>query len=230
MRLVPAILSWDGNLGLKGVLDTRGGPAVDIPVADGGIVMDSDTPDEYNALLERYERRDVPTDEECQAVIDISGMPPDRVRHGQAVAQVAVSIARKLQQAGHRIDIDSIRSAALLHDIAKGKSRHDTAGGDLLRDMGFERIGDIVGLHTDLDGLPVSEPPLETRVVFLADKFVKGDRVVTLEERYRISQEQYARDADIEAHIKRRKERALQVKKDIERLAGCPLEDLLVFP
>jgi hypothetical protein len=93
--------------------------------------------------------------------------------------------------------------------------------------MGFDRLAEIVGIHTDLGGGPLNAVSLPAKVVYLADKYVRLDRIVNIDERYRISQKQYDKDPDIEKHVLVRKERALQVKQEIESLIGTPLEHIV---
>lgn len=53
----------------------------------------------------------------------------------------------------------------------------------LPRQLGFEKVGDIVAVHSDLAGGKVALS-MESKVVYLADKFVEGERIVSLYERY----------------------------------------------
>ena len=78
----------------------------------------------------------------------------------------------------------------MLHDIAKGQRKHDIAGGKILRELGFGKVGDIVAVHSDLAG-GNTRLSLETKIVYLADKLVEGERLVSLEERYRSSRQRF---------------------------------------
>jgi molybdenum cofactor cytidylyltransferase len=54
--LVPEILGWAGEGGLKAVLKANERLALDIPVPDSNILFDIDTPEDYARLLERFGR------------------------------------------------------------------------------------------------------------------------------------------------------------------------------
>ena len=60
------------------------------------------------------------------------------------VADVADDIGQALVSSFINLDMEAIRSGALLHDILKGKPDHAAAGSRLLSKMGFNGIADIV--------------------------------------------------------------------------------------
>ncbi len=226
-ELLPDIADYKGGGGLRAALAGYEDIAIDVPVADGGILLDIDTPQDYEAVINRFNNYYIPTAEECEAIFEITGTSRDRISHGRATSRVAGAIGQALREAGQEVDIGLIMASALLHDIAKGKPRHDETGGEILRGMGFDLAADIVGVHTDLAGKLPDDVPLSTKIVYLADKYVRGDTVVDLETRYQISREQYGKDPDIEKHVLLRKERALRTRQEIESLISTPLERIV---
>jgi molybdenum cofactor cytidylyltransferase len=221
-ELTGDILGWDKNGGLAAVLKTREKRAMEVPVTDSFILCDIDTPEDYKALRARFRRYEVPTEEECQAIIDIYQMPPEKIRHCQKTADAAVAIGRALESAGHKVDVEAVCIAAKLHDIAKGKHKHDAEGGKLLRKLGFGKVGDIVGVHSDLTGGD-KNLPLEHKIVYLADKFIGGEKLVSLEERY--DHPDFPPEA--QAAVSERLKVAVEVKEELEKLIGRPLEAIL---
>jgi putative nucleotidyltransferase with HDIG domain len=226
-NISPAILSWDKGGSLKAVLDSHKKLALEISVPDSNVLLDIDSQDDYAALLTRFQSYEVPTDEECDVILnDICAPTPDIIRHCLKVSEVAAAIGRALNASGCKVDVEMVRMAARLHDIAKGQRKHDIAGGRILRDLDFGRVGDIVGVHTDLSGRNTGIS-LEAKIVYLADKFVEGERLVSIEERYRSSRRQFGLSPEIEKRIERRKQRALRVKKELENLLGGSLESVI---
>jgi molybdenum cofactor cytidylyltransferase len=220
--LIIAILGWGENGGLKAVLQAQEKLAREIPVADSNILFDIDTPEDYQLLLERYKRYEVPTDEECDVILkEICKVAPDRMRHSFKVSGVAVAIGEAMITAGHKVDIDLVRTAALLHDIAKGQKKHDIAGGKILRELGFDKVGDIVAVHSDLAGGDLSLP-LEAKIVYISDKFVGGEKVVSIEERY--NHPDWV--PEMRKFALERMKVALVVKKELENLLGYRLEKM----
>lgn len=50
-EVLPSILAYDGDMGLKGALDGLKQEIIKVPVPDEGILYDADTPDDYKNLL-----------------------------------------------------------------------------------------------------------------------------------------------------------------------------------
>lgn len=225
--LAPDILGWGKGGGLKAVLQTHQDLALEVPVPDSFIRLDIDTPEDYAALLKRLERYDIPTDEEADVILhDICRVAPERIRHNEAVAGAAVAIGEALHAAGHGVDVEAVRLAARLHDIAKGQRQHDIVGGNILRELGFGGVADIVGVHSDLAGGDTGLS-LEAKVVYIADKLIMGENQVTLEERYDSANRRFAVTPEIEAAINARLEVARVVKRDLENLIGRSLDEVI---
>ena len=56
-RILDQILSYEGDCGLKGALDALGLAIATIPVDDPGILLDADTPEDYERLKELFQAR-----------------------------------------------------------------------------------------------------------------------------------------------------------------------------
>ncbi len=125
----------------------------------------------------------VPSGEECIKLMDDLGTPENVISHGKAVCKKALEIAIKQMSKGVNLDLNLIRAAALLHDIAKLKDRHALTGAKYLLEKGYPSVAAIVGDHMTL--LPEEEERVsEKTVVLLADKFIKDTEEVSLEERF----------------------------------------------
>ena len=131
----------------------------------------------------------IPSREECLSLMGRYGMLENIVSHSLEVAKVALFISIELNKKGQSIDLDLVEAASLLHDLAKTeclKTRDDHAqtGSQLLKGMGYEKVGDVVAHHIWLgkEGDPSSVS--EEEIVNYADKRVMHDRIVSLEERF----------------------------------------------
>jgi molybdenum cofactor cytidylyltransferase len=225
--LIPAILGWEKKGGLKAVLKSEEKSAREVPVPDSFILFDIDTPDDYAALLKRYQCYEVPTDEECNVILkDICKVTSDRISHCQKVAKAAAAIGRALNESGHKVDVEIVRQAAMLHDISKGQRKHDIEGGKILRELGFGKVGDIVAVHSDLAG-GNARLPLEAKIVYLADKLVEGEKLVSLEERYSSSKRRFGLTPEIQGAIEERLKVAQHIKRELESLIGRALESVI---
>lgn len=226
--LIPPLLQWKQDGGLKAFLNSCRELALEVPVCDCNTLFDIDAADDLQEALERLRRYDVPTEEECDVIMNvIYPMSLPVRRHCMKVAEVAMVIGSRLQQRGRKIDLEMIRAAAMLHDLAKGMPDHDREADRMLHDMGFGKVGDLVAEHTDLKNAD-SQTTLEEKIVYLADKFVDGDNVVSLDKRYRTRDRRFAVTPEIEAKILQRKARALKVNREMEQILGYTL-DVKIF-
>jgi putative nucleotidyltransferase with HDIG domain len=169
--------------------------------------------EENNITVEEAGRMpvDFPDEEECFRLFREKGTPQTVIDHCQAVAYKAAEIASVFAKQGIGINGDLVYIAALLHDIAKGCTRHAKTGADWMRAEGYPKVADIITLHEDLP-----EPAAfdEAAVVYLADKLVMGTVGVSLEERFTRSREKCHDPAARSAHEKRFRQ-ALRLREQI---------------
>jgi CTP:molybdopterin cytidylyltransferase MocA/HD superfamily phosphohydrolase YqeK len=226
-QLVEGILRWKKEGGLKAFLNSQKELALEVNVPDRNILFDIDTPDDLKEAQERLENIDVPTKEECEIITEMIHLMPSPVRrHCEKVTEVAIAIGRKLQQCGQMIEMDMVQAGAMLHDIAKGMPDHEKQACRMLHEMGFGPVGDLVADHTELKNAN-EKTSLEEKIIYLADKFVEEDHIVSLEERYRTRDRSFIATAEIKNKILQRKARALTVERELEEIIGSPLEDII---
>jgi putative nucleotidyltransferase with HDIG domain len=218
---------------LEAVSDIVSGPlsavlarhtAVEVCVADEAIHIDMDSPADYANQLVMAARRDIPTIAECKAILATRGVASNVTRHCRKVADVATVIAEALVDRGVELDRDLIVAGALLHDIAKGQPGHAQAGADLLRSMEFPRVAEIVASHMELS--QVREVIGELEIVFLADKLVRGEAYVGLDERFRAALARFQDDPEALAAARRRLAVAQALAVRIEARLDRPIEEV----
>ncbi|MBR5094327.1 MAG: HD domain-containing protein, partial [Oscillospiraceae bacterium] len=108
--------------------------------------------------------------------------------------------------------------AALLHDIARDRPAHPETAAVWLRELGYPEVAGIVRQHHD----PESRELDEAALVFIADKAVRGDKRVSIDERFGASLAKCA-DAQARAAHRRRWESAKRIQNEINRLCGAEL-------
>jgi hypothetical protein len=92
--------------------------------------------------------------------------------------------------------------------------------------MGFGKIGEIVAVHADLpEGGPALT--LESKIVYLADKYVAGEKRVSLEERFANSLRRFGRDVGARSNIEKRRAKALALKAEIEAMLPGKIRDII---
>jgi putative nucleotidyltransferase with HDIG domain len=212
----------DGATGpLSDLLARHENEAINLLVADHGIHMDMDTPADYDALCAGAACRDIPTRAECEAILAIQSVAPSQVRHSRRVTEVAERIALALARSGLPLNVELVRAGALLHDLAKGQPNHAAVGAEILRSMDFPRVATVVGAHTQLD---FSGGQLDERaIVYLADKLVRGDSVVTLEQRFQPALARFSDNPPALHAVQSRMAIAQAVAQAVETQLGVPI-------
>ncbi len=223
--LFQPLLEWPGDGDLKSALGGAQGNALEVNVADRFINSDLDSPADYQRLQEDYRSYTVPSKEECRVVMEeIAKLPEGLMRHSRKVAEVARELGEGLEQAGQKMDLAALEAGALCHDLAKGRPDHEREGAGFLRRMGFEAIAPLVAAHADLQAS--GEPSLEAKLVFLADKLVMGDRLVSLDERFSEAMQRFGSDPAAAEDIRRKWSIARTAQNEIEMLLKRPMESV----
>ena len=228
--LIPATylkenLSPDHPGGLHAFLGRYEPNTIDVDVPDENILLDCDTPSDYRILVERWSRESIPTEAECEAVFSRFKVSGQVIAHSRVVAELARMLAVLLNCAGLSLDLPLILAAGRLHDIARGQPDHAGAGSKLIAQMGYPRVGAVVAKHMDIQSHGPSVD--ETDLIYLADKCVEEDRLVSLEERFKRSISRYADRPDILKKIIRRFEEAQNIGKRIEAFLGRPVDNMI---
>ncbi len=133
---------------------------------------------------------------------------------------MATALGLALNKAGVQLDTCLVRAAGLVHDIAKGRRHHASAGAALVRGFGFPRVAEVVARHMTIDFDGSLD---EGAVLYLADKLIQGEERVRLEERFAPAMARFASDPDALAGVKRRYADARAIWSAVEAHTG-PLE------
>ena len=223
-RLIPEILAWKGDGGLRALLAHHEEGARVIEVPDGGISLDMDTPEDHALLNLMAEREDIPSEQECLAFHDLFDSPQKVREHCFVVAKVAGVLAERLRGV-HPVDPPLLMAAAQLHDMARTLPNHAEEAARALEAWGFPEPADLVRHHMDL---PENEPQLSGRsLLYLADKITSGNRVVELDQKSismgkRLSNDPHALEAALW-----RLRKAMDTASAFEKTTGTRLEEAL---
>jgi CTP:molybdopterin cytidylyltransferase MocA len=225
--LKETILSHGGGGGLGTLLRRFDATALDLQVADEGVLLDADTPDDFQRLEARLAASDRLTEDECRVLMKkVSKLPGPLIDHCHRVASVAAALARSVNAGGGTLDINLVQSAARVHDVARMEKNHAAAGARLLHAMGFPAMAALVASHMDIR-LSRDSPVDEAQIVHLADKLVAGTRLVSLKQRFDAKLKKYGHDPTIAADIHRRRRAALSIQSKVEYLSGRTIGQLL---
>ncbi len=214
-----AILRSNGEGGLKRILKEYSGDSIHVPVFDKAVLMDMDTKEDYEKLL-GYFNAAAPDLEECYSILDIYNVPDNIKRHCSKVSEVSAGIFRSLDNAGYELNECALKAAAMLHDIAKMEENHARTGENILKEMGYGKVGSIIGSHTDIE---VADDPgriTEAEILYLADKLVREDEVISIEERFKLSLNHYKDSPEVLRKIENRRDATYKIIKKIAAATG----------
>lgn len=214
-----AILKSNGEGGLKSILAGYAHDSIHVPVADKAVLMDMDTKADYEALLGYYNKAAAPDREESCSIWEIYRVSADIARHCRKVEEVSTEILNSLESAGCGLDESALRAAAMLHDIVKSEKKHARAGERILQGMGYDKVGAIVGSHTDIK-VKEEEAITEAEILYLADKLVKEDKLVSIEQRFNYSLHKYKDSPEALMKIVNRRDAAYKIIEKIETITG----------
>jgi molybdenum cofactor cytidylyltransferase len=223
------LMQWGGNGGLKSFLEQYDPISFDVPVFDESILMDMDTPEHYGQVVARYGSRDIPSKAECLAIM-ASRFSADHpvLKHSRVVARVARILGEKIAHTGCKMNVNLVEACGYLHDIGKGQKRHAKVGAQLLKNMGYPNIADIIAVHIDLSFVDEGKIT-EKEVIYLADKLTQGESVLELEKRLESKLNQLADNSEGQMAAEKRIRTAMQIQHAIEKIIGENINDLIAL-
>ncbi len=185
------------------------------------------------ALCRADVSRPVPDDEACFALWDKYGMLPNIRRHSLLVAHVATALARRAAQAGLAVNVPEVRASGLLHDIAKtycvryGGSHAQLGAAWTVAETGNRAVAQGVMLHVWWpwplpEGADACILPI---FVMYADKRIRHDSCVTLEERYDDLRLRYGSTEDAREGIARAYRQGKTIERVLEAQLGWSLHE-----
>jgi putative nucleotidyltransferase with HDIG domain len=166
--------------------------------------------------------------EDALYLLSLLRVPDQVVRHCQTVAAVAEALVEALKPYVPCLDVDLVRAAGLLHDLAKAKPKHAVVAQHILSNLGLTRLGEVVGAHMVLPPEQSSTPSVtEEQVVYLADKLVIEDRVAGFEERAARAVSKRGLDPATMEGVRTRMRTAQIIQEKIETILQRSLGDVL---
>jgi uncharacterized protein len=173
----------------------------------------------------------IPDRNDCFRLMCETQMLEHIVAHSLQVCRVGVGLADHLKLQGIDLDGRLVQAAALLHDITKTRSfeteeNHALTGGQLLTDLGYGEVGNLVRQHVRLDQYFFQADPGEVGIINYADKRVLHDRVVSLDERMNYILDRYGKNPELQQKIQMLVGKTKALEKSIFSHLPFPPNDL----
>lgn len=140
----------------------------------------------------------LPSREQALNFLRESGCSQNVIKHCEAVAELALEIAKKCVEKGLNVNLELVEIGALLHDIGRAKTHsvhHAVAGAQIAKALGLpEPVIAIIKRHVG-GGITAEEAKklgwpkdvytpqtIEEKIVAYADKLIEGSKRVPIEE------------------------------------------------
>lgn len=154
---------------------------------------------------------------------------PDHVKaHCRAVAETALKLGEALNEHGYSLDLALIEGAGLAHDVARTSEEHWKVGADALAALGYHDEADIIRVHMFYSPFNHVEKLNECDMVCLADRLVKEDKYVGLDERIEYILNKAPDKPEIVANIMARKAETEKLLSNIAGVIGQTVDSLFL--
>jgi len=223
--LAEEILNTNPEGGLKELFNKHKKQWHYVQVTDRGILLDMDTKEDFQVLLDHISVYPCPDYQECMEILKLCKVNRDVINHMKSVAQFAKKISFLLNKKGLNLDLNLnyVYAGALLHDVAKGKKDHAEQGAKVVEDFGYKCLMEIINEHMELK---TRFRIGEKEVVYLCDKLIKERTLITLKERFAEAIVRYEDMPHILENVNKKYLDAKMIKKSIEEILGISIETL----
>ncbi len=173
----------------------------------------------------------VPSDEQCADLWTRYEMFDNIAAHSHEVARIATFLAEKAKQVGMNVHVQTVRSSALLHDIAKsycikhGGSHSQLGGGWVAEAIGNPAIASGVTHHVYWPFEMNIQNYFTPLAVIYADKRIRHDTVVSIKSRFKDLATRYGTNEHIRSRIEITKTQALELEKLMGETIGVNLNE-----
>lgn len=224
-KYINTILHASHPDGLRGLLNNLEPDAVDVEVADEAVRLDINTQEDHRTLLNYLNNRTVPTLDLCRQIFHATKANLQLQAHCYIVAGLALALTNHLNKAGAFLDVDTVLAGALLHDIVSCHTEHDLVNSLLLANMSYPQVAEVTTVNPG-KVLSENKPLSESDVVFLADKLVINQQIISISEYFTKLLGQQGRDRKARRAILRKQKQAELIKKKLETKIGFPIETI----
>ena len=136
----------------------------------------------------------IPTKEECLKILKDAAVPDNIIAHTSKVCEIALKISDILEKKSIKVNKNLVAAAAMLHDIKKlSKNDHVIEGYNYIKSLGYPEVANVMKKHglVHVENDEFVPKTYEEKIVFYADKRVKDDKLVSVDERFSYIMQRY---------------------------------------
>lgn len=140
----------------------------------------------------------IPTKEECIKILKQNNVPDNIISHMGAVCDFSLRVCDALEKKGIKVNRDLVAAGALLHDIKKlSPNDHVLEGYEYIKSLGYPEVALVIKKHglVHLESEEFVPKSPEEKIVFYADKRVRNDKIVSIDERFEYIKKRYNKDS-----------------------------------
>ena len=221
-KFINEILNLGSQSTLRDFFSSHKDSVIPLETFDRGILMDADDKTAYKLMCQKINLLNIPDQKECLAIIDkFLPLNIDIQAHLKKVSDTAFKLACSVTD---NLNFDLILAGALLHDIKRLEKNHAKAGAQLISNMGFEKVSEIVSQHMDIK-INIQGPIKEKEIVYFADKVSKGNKL-NLDFHKRFN-ESILKFPKAKTNITKRYENTKIIQTRIEKSSGKSISEIL---
>ena len=136
----------------------------------------------------------IPSKEECIKILKENNVPDNIIAHTSKVCDFSMKVVDVLEKRGMEVNRQLVVAGALLHDLKKlSPNDHVIEGHECVKSKGYPEVAELIKKHglANLDKEDFVPKTWEEKIVFYADKRVKNDTVVSVDERFEYIKKRY---------------------------------------
>jgi molybdenum cofactor cytidylyltransferase len=232
-RHATALAGADSGDDLGSFLRRHADDQTEVDVEDVTILMDMDTAEDFQrigrfaAILDAAPPSSL-APQDALYLLSLLEVPDQIVKHSQIVAIIGETLAEALKPRVPALDVDLVRTACLLHDMAKGRPGHASVAQRILSNLGLPRLGAIAGTHMVMPPHALDTPSVtEAQLVYLADKMVIKEQFSGVEGKEAHAFRKHGDNPDALEGAKARMRTARIIRDRVESILERPLEEVL---
>lgn len=213
------LLTYEGEGGLKGGMNHFEEESLYISTPDKFILFDMDTKEDFIRVKRDYESRQNLSYEDCKYLLKYFNVSENIISHSEKVKNICTDLGQSINKYKNTLNIELLKSAAMLHDIKRHEKNHSKEGANLLKDLGYEKIASIVETHMKIDN-EMENNINENTILYYCDKLAIEDKFVDIDKRFKDKLNKYKYSKEIQENIMKKYNTTLKIKSNIISIIG----------